>query len=147
MSRAAQFTELDEDTRRRWSKFATREQPFFTQLLGLQIEELRTDYCRMRLPFSATLERPGGVVHGGALATLLDSVVVPAIGQAYPKDARFATVDATVQFIAALSNDDAVAEGWVVRRGRSIVFCESEAVAASTGRVVARALLTYHVAS
>lgn len=50
-----------------------------------------------------------------------------------------------VQYLAALIQDDAVAEGWIVRRGRSVVFCEAEVIAATTGRVVARSMLTYNV--
>ena len=42
--------------------------------------------------------------------------------------------------------EDAVAEGWVLRRGRTTVFCESEAFGASTGRLVAKSVLTYNVA-
>ncbi len=144
-TRAASFPELDEATRRRWSKFGDRDEPFFQQFLGVEIEDVRTDYCRMRLAFRKELEQPGGVVHGGAIASLLDTVVVPVVGQAYPRDTRFATVDMHVQFMAALIADDAVAEGWIVRRGRSTVFCESEAVAATTGRVIARSMLTYNV--
>ena len=45
-----------------------------------------------------------------------------------------------------LGSDDLVAEGWIVRRGRTVVFCESEARAASTGKLVARAVLTFSVA-
>ena len=105
------------------------------------------DYCRMRMPFRPDLEQPAGVVHGGAIATLLDSVVVPAVGQAYDVTTRYSTVDMHVQFLSALVGDDAIAEGWVVRRGRTTVFCEAEVVAASTGRVVARSMLTYNVSS
>jgi acyl-coenzyme A thioesterase PaaI-like protein len=47
-----------------------------------------------------------------------------------------------VQFLSALAGDDAIGEGWVVKRGRSTVFCEAEVVAASSGVVVARSLLT-----
>ena len=66
-------------------------------------------------------------------------------GAAYATTARFATVDMHVQVLSALVADDAVAEGWVVKRGRTMVFCESEAIAATTGKVVARSVLTYHV--
>ena len=34
-------------------RFAARD-------LGLEIEELKADYCRMRLPFRRSLEQPGG---------------------------------------------------------------------------------------
>lgn len=113
--------------------------------LGLVVEDLRQDYCRMRLPFAPFLEQPAGVVHGGAIATLLDSVVVPAIGAAYPPSTDYFTVDFHVQYLGVMRGEDAIAEGWIVRRGRTTVFCESEAVGAASGRPIARALLTYSI--
>ena len=147
MTRADQFAELSAEAVSRWSKFGRWDRIYFPALVGLEVEEVRADYCRMRMPFRPELEQPAGVVHGGAIATLLDSVVVPAVGQAYPVTARYSTVDMHVQFLSALVGDDAIAEGWVVRRGRTTVFCEAEVVAASTGRVVARSMLTYNVSS
>ena len=147
MSRANQFVPLDEQTAERWGRFGREGSELFVNLLGLVVEEVRTDYCRIRLPYKPQLRQAAGIVHGGAIASLLDSVVVPVVGQAYGRDARFSTVDMHVQFMAALVDDDAIAEGWVVRRGRTTVFCEAEAVAASTGRVVARSMLTYNVSS
>jgi uncharacterized protein (TIGR00369 family) len=145
VTRADQFAELPHEGIERWSKFGRWEREYFPSLVGLTVEEVRVDYCRMRMPFRPDLEQPAGVVHGGAIATLLDSVVVPAVGQAYDVTTRYSTVDMHVQFLSALVGDNAVAEGWVVRRGRTMVFCEAEVVAASTGRVVARSMLTYNV--
>jgi acyl-coenzyme A thioesterase PaaI-like protein len=51
----------------------------------------------------------------------------------------------TVQFMGALKDEDAVAEGWITQRGKSMVFCEAEAIGAQSGRRVARAVLTYKV--
>jgi uncharacterized protein (TIGR00369 family) len=147
MSRAGSFDTLPAELVERWSKFGNWEREYFPSLVGLQIEEMRRDYCRMRLPFRRELEQVAGVVHGGAIATLLDSVVVPAIGQAYNSGERFSTVDMHVQFIAGLVEEDAVAEGWVVRRGRSVVFCEAEAVGGTSGKTIARSLLTYNVSA
>lgn len=145
MSRADGHAELPAEALARWSKFGKWDRTYFPALVGLVVEDVRVDYCRMRLPFRPELEQPAGVVHGGAIATLLDSVVVPAVGQAYDLSTRYSTVDMHVQYLAALIQDDAVAEGWIVRRGRSVVFCEAEVIAATTGRVVARSMLTYNV--
>jgi uncharacterized protein (TIGR00369 family) len=146
MSRAGQFQPLPEDVFARWSRFGrTGSEELYVNLLGLQIEELRTDYCRMRMPFKTSLKQAAGVVHGGAIAGLLDSVVVPVVGQAYPLGTRFSTVDMHIQFMSALIDDDAIAEGWIVRRGRSVVFVEAEAVSAARSTVVARAVMTYNV--
>lgn len=147
MSRAEQFALLDSDVAARWSRFAKGDRTFYPQMLGMTVEEVRVDYCRMRLPHRPEIEQPAGLVHGGAIASLLDSVVVPAIGSAYGPDATYSTVDMHVQFMSAVIKQDIVAEGWVVRRGRRVVFCESEAVNADTGRVVARSLLTYNIAT
>lgn len=145
MSRADGFAALDRDVLDRWSTFISPDRDLYPNLLGLLVEEIRVDYCRMRLPFKPSLLQAGGVVHGGAIASLLDAVVVPAIGAGLPPSAQFSTVDQHVQYLAPLVDDDAVAEGWVVRRGRRTVFCESEAVRASDGTIVARSLLTYAV--
>jgi acyl-coenzyme A thioesterase PaaI-like protein len=54
-------------------------------------------------------------------------------------------VDLHVQFLSAVKREDVVAEGWVTKRGRTVVFCESEAFGATTGRLVAKSVLTYNV--
>jgi uncharacterized protein (TIGR00369 family) len=145
MSRAEQFAPLAPELAARWSKFGNWEREYFPTLVGLTVEEVRTDYCRMRMPFRIELEQPAGVVHGGAIATALDSVVVPAVGSAYPADYRFSTVDMHVQYLSALVRDDAIVEGWVVKRGRTTVFCEAEVVGAASGKLIARSVLTYNV--
>jgi uncharacterized protein (TIGR00369 family) len=143
--RAGEFEPLPDAAAARWRRFGQWDRVYYPQLIGLEVEDVRRDYCRMRLPFRPELEQPAGVVHGGAIASLLDAVVVPAIGSAYGPEARYATVDLHVQYLGALVHEDALAEGWVVKRGRSVVFCEAEALGATSGRRLARALLTYHV--
>ena len=144
MSRRDAFAPLEGGFAGRWENFGKWDRPYFPTHVGLTIEEIRTDYCRMRMPFRPELEQAGGVVHGGAIATLLDTVVVPAVGSAYDREARFSTVDLHVQFLAPLIGEDAVAEGWVVKRAKRTVFCESE-VLDSKGTLVARSVLTYNV--
>jgi acyl-CoA thioesterase len=144
-SRAEQFELLAPEVAERWSRFAKWDKVLYPTLLGLLVEEVRIDYCRMRMPYKPELEQPAGLVHGGAIASLLDAVVVPAVGVVYDSGARYSTVDQHVQFVSAVVKQDIVAEGWVVRRGRSVVFCESEAINAQTGKLVARSMLTYNV--
>lgn len=139
------FDELDPESRARWARFGTWDRAYFPTLLGLTLEEVRLGYCRMRMPFRPELEQPMGIVHGGAIASLLDAVVVPAIGSAYPASTGYSTVDLSIQYHSALRAEDAVAHGWVVRRGKRIVFCEAEAMGAASGKRIAKAMLTYSV--
>jgi acyl-coenzyme A thioesterase PaaI-like protein len=55
------------------------------------------------------------------------------------------TVSMNVQYLGALVEEDAIGEGWVEQRGRSIVFCRAEVTGASSGRVCANATLVYKV--
>lgn len=127
-------------------RFGRWDRPYFPQLVGIVVDDVRLDYCRMSMPFRPELEQPMGIVHGGAIATLLDVVVVPAIGGPLEPNAGFSTVDMHVQYLSALVGETAVAEGWVTKRGRSIVFCEAEITGATSGKTIARASLTYFLA-
>ena len=127
-----------------WRNFGKWEQPLFPQLVGLEIEDIRLDYCRMRLPYRDELNQPAGVVHGGAIATLIDTVVVPAVASAYDRIPMMLTLNMTVQYLGAIVGEDAVADGWLTRRGRSVAFCEA-LVRTGSGKVAATGQLTYTV--
>jgi uncharacterized protein (TIGR00369 family) len=141
---ADRFAPLPPEQLDRWSKFGAWDHTYFPSLVGLKVEEIRADYARMRLPYRAELDQPAGVVHGGAIATLIDTVVVPAVGGAYPEIPVMLTLSMTINYVGAVVQEDAVAEGWVSRRGRSIVFCEV-VVRAASGRTAATASLVYQV--
>ena len=140
---------LDDATTQRWMRFGRTGTTTYPMLLGLVVEDIRRDYCRMRLPFRPELLQAGGFVHGGAMASLLDHVMVPAVGAPLDEGADYSTVDMHVQFIRGIAGgeraEDAIAEGWVVRRGRRTVFCEAEAFGARTGDLLAKSVLTYAV--
>jgi uncharacterized protein (TIGR00369 family) len=148
-TRADTHAPLDDETTARWMRFGQSSTVNFPVLLGLAVEEVRADYCRMRLPFRPEILQAAGLVHGGAIAALLDAVMVPAVGAVLERGASYATVDMHVQFIRAIRSgddaEDAIAEGWVSRRGRRTVFCESEAFGDRSGDLVAKSVLTYAV--
>lgn len=145
--RAAEFEILPPEVVERWKSFGQWERVYFPKLVGLQVEETRLGYCRMVMPFRDELEQPMGIVHGGAIATLIDASVVPAIGSAYDNTVGYSTVDLHVQYHNALVKEDAVAEGWVTKRGRSVVFCETEVTGRSSGKRIARGLMTYNIST
>lgn len=143
--RADEFDVLDAQTRARWMSFGRWSRPYFPQLVGIEMLDVRLGYCRMRLPFRPELEQPMGIVHGGAIATLIDVVVVPAIGSGYDQETGFSTVDLQIQYLRPLVAESAIAEGIVVKRGRRIIFCSAEVTGETSGKLVARGNLTYAV--
>jgi uncharacterized protein (TIGR00369 family) len=142
---AHRFPPLPPERAARWTDFMGSHSDYFPGLVGIKLEEARTDYSRMRMPFRSNLKQPAGLVHGGAIATLIDTVVVPAIGSGYDVPHRYITIDMQIQYIGALAaEEDAIAEGWIVKRGRSIVFCRAEVFSASAA-LIATGTLTYTV--
>jgi uncharacterized protein (TIGR00369 family) len=144
---AERFEPLSPEQAARWSVFpAPGDEVFFPRLVGLVLEEVRRDYARMRLPYRQELRQPAGMVHGGAIATLIDTVVVPAIGSAYEERRKLLTIGMSIQYVDGVVNEDAIAEGWVERRGRSIVFCRVE-VRTTAGALATTASVVYRVGS
>jgi uncharacterized protein (TIGR00369 family) len=142
---AARFEPLPAHRAEVWDGWLSDDEPMYSELIGYHVEEIRTDYARLRLPYRPQLRQPAGVVHGGAIASLIDSVVVPAIGSGYDDRPGMVTVSMLVQYLGGVVEQDAVAEGWVQRRGRSIVFCRAEVRTAGDGALVATGDLVYSI--
>jgi uncharacterized protein (TIGR00369 family) len=116
----------------------------FASRLGLQPEVIEPDHVRLALPFREENVTVGDVVHGGAISSLIDTAATVAAwsGLDSLEDARGTTISLTVNFIAAARAQDLVAEARVVRRGRSVCFCEVD-VEDGAGTTVAKGLVTY----
>jgi len=144
--RSEQFPALAPERAAIWSQFGKWDTEWFPKFLGIELEELRQDYARIRLPYRPEFRQPAGVVHGGVIASMLDTVVVPAVGGGYDEPRQLFTIDIQLRFLAPIVDDDLVAEGWVSHRGRQIVFCDAE-VRSGAGVLAATATLVYKVSS
>jgi acyl-coenzyme A thioesterase PaaI-like protein len=80
------------------------------------------------------------------IASMVDTVVVPAVGSGYDEPRQLFTIDIQLRFLAPIVDEDLVAEGWITQRGRSVVFCDAE-VRAASGTLAATATLVYKVSS
>ncbi len=138
------FEELSDHQKALWARYGSGEDPLFVQLVGLEVQEVRRDYCRVALPFRPELLQAGGVIHGGVLTTLLDTSCVPAVGSGFEKARPYSTISMHVQFLSGSDNSDLVAAAWVTRRGRSIVFCEAE-VETADGKTLAKGALAFKI--
>lgn len=115
----------------------------FPKFLGMELEEVRKDYARMTLSYRPELNQPAGIVHGGALMSLIDTVVVSAILSNVPGiPERLVTIDAHTHFLAPVIQMDMVAEAVVRKRGRKIVFLFVE-VRTPDGTLVADGTVSY----
>ncbi len=140
---AEDFEPLDDDLRQRLLSIG-RFAPF-PKLVGLQMEDVRKEYARMRMPYRPELDQPAGIIHGGAIATLIDTVVVGTILSNVPSvPKRIVTIDLHVHYMDAAVAEDLVAVGTTRRRGRSTVFVAVD-VASASGKAIAHGELSYRV--
>ncbi|MDA0169027.1 PaaI family thioesterase [Solirubrobacter taibaiensis] len=98
----------------------------FVRLLGIELVDVGTDRATVRLPFREDLVTIADVVHGGALASLIDMAAVSAAwaDDAEPTSMEGATVSLDVSYVAAARGKDLTAVGVVSKRGRSLVFVD-----------------------
>jgi uncharacterized protein (TIGR00369 family) len=98
----------------------------FVGLLGISLVALEPDRAELRMPFRAELVTAGNVVHGGAIASLVDMTAVSAAwaDDAEPVSMDGATVSLDVSYVAAARGKDLTAVGVVSKRGRALVFVD-----------------------
>lgn len=86
---------------------------------------------------------PLGTVHGGWIATLLDSAVACAVHTMLPADVGYTTAELKISYIRALTPDVPLvrAEGRVINAGRTLGFAEGRLVGPD-GRLYAHATTT-----
>ena len=83
---------------------------------------------------------PIGVVHGGLVCTLLDTVAACAVHSTLEAGVGYTSVDLAVQYLRPVTSDSGtlLATGTVTKPGRRVAFSRAEAVDAR-GRLVATA--------
>ena len=110
------------------------------QHLGIELRSLEPDRAELRMPFDERLATVGDVVHGGAIASLIDTAGMAATWadpDVEPESLAGATVTLNVDYVAAARGQDLLAVATVVRRGRSLCFTEIS-VTEPDGRLVAK---------
>jgi uncharacterized protein (TIGR00369 family) len=112
--------------------------------LGIQLTDIRPDVATLTLPFADPLVTIGTTVHGGAIASLIDTAAMVAAwsGAAVPNTLRGTTVSLTVAYLAPAQSQELRATARVLRRGRSLVYLDVE-VQTVSGIAVAKGLVTY----
>jgi uncharacterized protein (TIGR00369 family) len=100
----------------------------------------------LALPFNEVLITIGATVHGGALASLIDTAAMVAAWSSaeVPEKMRGVTVSLTVTYLAAAEHEDLVAIARVLRRGRSLVYLDVD-VKTGSELAVAKGLVTYKI--
>jgi acyl-CoA thioesterase len=114
----------------------------FAKLLGIQLESVVAGHAVLVLPIREELKQNNAIVHGGAIASLIDSAMAFAIIPLLAEEERTTTVDLTIHYLRPLVEGVAKASARVVRAGRRIIVVSAD-VLDHQDRLAATAVSTY----
>lgn len=112
-------------------------------LIGFSVTEVEEGPVVMRLTPAEHHYNSIGTMHGGILATLLDSVMGGAVHTTLPKGRDYTSLEIKVNYVRAVTNDfgELAAEGKIVHGGSRSAVAEAKVVDAK-GRLGATASTT-----
>ncbi|HEY6231869.1 MAG TPA: PaaI family thioesterase [Pyrinomonadaceae bacterium] len=133
-------TELTAAQKRRIQK-AVKSVPY-ARLLGFELDEVSPGAATLGLKIRKDLMQNHGVVHGGAIASLIDTATAFAIIPLLTPKEKVTTVDLTISYLQPITKGRVSATARVVRAGRRLIVVSAE-VRSEDGKLAATALSTY----
>ena len=120
---------------------ALNEVPY-ARLLGIKLGQIESGSATLQMRVRKQLTQNHGVVHGGAMASLIDSATAFAIISLLTPEERVTTVDLTISYVRPVTKGTVYCTAKVVRAGRRL-FVVSAEVFDERQKLVATALSTY----
>ncbi len=114
----------------------------YVRLLGIEFVSAERGEATFALEVREELTRMGGLLHGGAVASLLDTAAAFAVHTVLEPEKRTVTIDLTIHFLRPVTSGRIEARARVLREGRRVVILVVE-VTDSNGELTATATTTY----
>jgi uncharacterized protein (TIGR00369 family) len=103
-------------------------------LVGAAIVDVAPGYCAIALTPRPEVSQQHGYVHAGILATLVDSAGGYAAFTLFAEDSSVLTVEYKLNVLAPAQGERIVAEGFVVKPGRTLAITRGEVHAEQGGQ-------------
>ncbi len=98
----------------------------FPRLIGMQIEAIDFDSATVALNIDKERHyQPFGIVHGGLLATLIDTATFWAAFMRLPQDAGLINIDLKLNYLQQATRGRLTTRGHCIRPGRTISYAEA----------------------
>jgi uncharacterized protein (TIGR00369 family) len=114
----------------------------YAHLLGIELDGIDRGRATLALEVRKDLTQNHGVVHGGAIASLIDTAMAFAIISLLAPEEKVTTVDLTISYLRPLTKGRVAAVAKVVRAGKRL-FVVSADVFGDDGKLASTALSTY----
>jgi uncharacterized protein (TIGR00369 family) len=110
-------------------------------LIGAELTELAPGYCAISIRPRPEILQQHGYVHAGIVATIVDSAGGYAGFTLFPADSSVLTVEFKLNLLAPATGDRLVAEGFVIKPGRTLAITRGEVLAETGGKRTLVALM------
>lgn len=130
------------DEERKSHAFEVVKNTPYLKLLGIELVEISREKVLMRLSMSEKLRQPHGLLHGGALASLIDTAMAFAVVAHLADGEKASTVDLTVHYLRPVINETTVCAAKVLKAGKRLLTVSADVVN-DEGKLIATALSTY----
>ena len=97
--------------------------------LGAELADIASGRVTIALPIEPRLSQQDGFLHAGVVAAALDSACGYAALTLMPNEAEVLTVELKLNLLAPASGERLIAEGEVLRAGRTLTVCRGDAYA------------------
>ena len=114
----------------------------YAKFLGLELGEMKPGAASLHLEVRDELRQTQGVVHGGVVASLIDTASAFAVVTQLEPNERVTTTDLTIHYLRPVTAGRLSATARTVRAGRRL-FVLSVEVMDDQQRMVATAVTTY----
>jgi len=114
----------------------------YARFLGLELGEMSDGVVSIHLEVRDELKQNQGVVHGGAVASLIDTASAFAVLTQVETHERVTTTDLTIHYLRPITSGRMIATARVIRGGRRL-FVLSVEVRGDAGVLLATAVTTY----
>ena len=102
--------------------------------IGASLTKIAPGEIEIELPFREELTQQHGFLHGGIVATIVDSACGYAALTLMPVDSAVLTIEYKVNFVSPATGKRLIARGRVTKPGRTVTVCAGDVFALSDGK-------------
>jgi uncharacterized protein (TIGR00369 family) len=109
----------------------------YAHFLGLKLGEVKTGEATIHLEVRDELKQNQGVVHGGVVASIIDTASAFAVATRLEPGERVTTTDLTIHYLRPITEGELTARARIIRAGRrlfvvSVDVCSDKQVLLAT---------------
>lgn len=116
-------------------------QSAFSELLGCRVVRLEEGMAEVALALTPPLRNRGGVLHGGAMFSLVDITMGLACSTSHGFDQRSVTLECKINYLRPVADGEVTCVAKVLHAGRRTLVVEAEV--AQAGKIMAKAQGTF----